>query len=50
MDGISKVYIVRIGIVVGIINFNEVFINEDIGEMMFGIILISGSIIEVFLY
>ncbi|MBZ6484526.1 flagellar filament capping protein FliD [Priestia aryabhattai] len=49
-DGTSKAYIVRIGTESGTINSNEVFINEDTGEMTFGTTLTSGSTIEAFSY
>jgi len=49
-DGTSKAYTVRIGTAAGIINSNEVFINEDTGEMTFGTTLTSGSTIEAFSY
>ncbi|AXI31949.1 flagellar hook protein FliD [Priestia megaterium] len=49
-DGISKAYTVRIGTGAGTINSNEVFINEETGEMTFGTTLTSGSTIEAFSY
>lgn len=49
-DGTSKAYTVRIGTAAGTINSNEVFINEDTGEMTFGTTLTSGSTIEAFSY
>ncbi|MCM2978088.1 flagellar hook-associated protein 2 [Priestia aryabhattai] len=49
-DGTSKAYTVRIGTTAGTINYNEVFINEDTGEMTFGTTLTSGSTIEAFSY
>ncbi|MED3920008.1 flagellar hook protein FliD [Priestia aryabhattai] len=49
-DGTSKAYTVRIGTAAGTINYNEVFINEDTGEMTFGTTLTSGSTIEAFSY
>ncbi|MGG0589950.1 flagellar filament capping protein FliD [Priestia megaterium] len=49
-DGTSKAYTVRIGTAAGPINSNEVFINEDTGEMTFGTTLTSGSTIEAFSY
>ncbi|MEH6965424.1 flagellar hook-associated protein 2 [Priestia megaterium] len=49
-NGTSKAYTVRIGTAAGTINSNEVFINEDTGEMTFGTTLTSGSTIEAFSY
>ncbi|MFV5317925.1 flagellar filament capping protein FliD [Priestia megaterium] len=49
-DGTSKAYTVRIGTAAGTISSNEVFINEDTGEMTFGTTLTSGSTIEAFSY
>ncbi|MDI3095239.1 flagellar filament capping protein FliD [Priestia megaterium] len=49
-DDTSKAYTVRIGTAAGTINSNEVFINEDTGEMTFGTTLTSGSTIEAFSY
>ncbi len=48
--GVTNSYSVRIGTEVGAVNANEVFINEDTGEMTFGTTLTSGSTIEAFSY
>ncbi|MFE4045775.1 MULTISPECIES: flagellar filament capping protein FliD [unclassified Priestia] len=49
-DGTSKEYKVTIGTKVETLSSDEVFINEDTGEMTFGTTLTSGSTIEAFSY
>ncbi|MED4010204.1 flagellar filament capping protein FliD [Priestia aryabhattai] len=49
-DGISKAYIIKIGTKAETLSSDEVFINEDTGEMTFGTTLTSGSTIEAFSY
>lgn len=48
--GVSKEYSVRIGTAAETLGSDEVFINEDTGEMTFGTTLTSGSTIEAFSY
>ncbi|MEJ9226362.1 MULTISPECIES: flagellar filament capping protein FliD [Priestia] len=49
-DGTSKEYKVTIGTKAETLSSDEVFINEDTGEMTFGTTLTSGSTIEAFSY
>ncbi|MED4209882.1 flagellar hook-associated protein 2 [Priestia megaterium] len=49
-DGTSKEYKVTIGTKAETLGSDEVFINEDTGEMTFGTTLTSGSTIEAFSY
>ncbi|MGG0541466.1 flagellar filament capping protein FliD [Priestia aryabhattai] len=49
-DGTSKAYTIKIGTKVETLGSDEVFINEDTGEMTFGTTLTSGSTIEAFSY
>ncbi|MDE8671314.1 MULTISPECIES: flagellar hook-associated protein 2 [Priestia] len=49
-DGISKAYTIKIGTKAETLGSDEVFINEDTGEMTFGTTLTSGSTIEAFSY
>jgi flagellar hook-associated protein 2 len=48
--GVTNSYSVRIGTEAGAVNANEVFVNENTGEMTFGTALTSGSTIEAFSY
>ncbi|KML26474.1 MULTISPECIES: flagellar filament capping protein FliD [Priestia] len=49
-DGISEAYTIKIGTKAETLGSDEVFINEDTGEMTFGTTLTSGSTIEAFSY
>ncbi|MFE4122008.1 flagellar filament capping protein FliD [Priestia sp. YIM B13486] len=49
-EGTSKEYKVTIGTKAETLSSDEVFINEDTGEMTFGTTLTSGSTIEAFWY